>query len=223
MVELRDLIKSDYLYFDGTEAIVYTYVKRVNGTETTTQVEVRHALRRALSARELAASNGAYQSLDIVWHLPVAELEGTDVRPGEGRIKPAAGGPTYAILDASLNTLRTRWKCVSRDPVISGRLYDTASFYHPVEVASAAGNRSVTFPTAYQSAVACRLQPEGGDVDEAMAVKGVRRRWTLYCEPFAGIKAGDRATVGGVHYTAVSHGSPEDMNTLLEVSLERLP
>src|SRR5689334_17869916 len=65
-------------------------------------------LRRAITTKEAAESNGKYTTADFVMHFPVSAANpivgGTLV----------VGSDSYTILDISKQTLRNRWRCMCR-------------------------------------------------------------------------------------------------------------
>lgn len=84
-----------------------------DGSET----PVAHALRRAVTVREAAASDGKYTASDVVFHLSAAETG----RPELGSLIVDALGQ-WTILEVALETLGARWRCICRDLAISAGL-----------------------------------------------------------------------------------------------------
>ena len=108
---LRDAIIDDYLIFDNLEAV--SFVTVANSGNTTTNIA--NALRRAMSYKQLAASGGQYTGKDLVWWIPYTLL-------GSAKTKDKvvdAAGVSWVVLDATLNTLQTLWRLVTRNPVIA--------------------------------------------------------------------------------------------------------
>ena len=84
-----------------------------------TEHGVTYALRRVLTTSEKEASDGKYQSGDIVWHFPassvaVEPVPGAKIIDGESNL--------WTILDASLATLSNRYRCVCRNLSIFAEL-----------------------------------------------------------------------------------------------------
>ena len=94
-----------YLCWQGTESITYT-AKRASGNTTDT---VEHALRRALSRKEIRDSNGLFTARDIAWNLPAAELAITDCQEND---TITAGAEVWTIREVQLLTKTTRWRFV---------------------------------------------------------------------------------------------------------------
>jgi hypothetical protein len=90
---------------DGLESIT---VEPQGSSAESPGAVVPHALRRAMTVQEAAASGGRYTTADVVWHLPVAELAQSP-RPGDV-IRDGDGG-SWLILEVARTTLRTRWRC----------------------------------------------------------------------------------------------------------------
>lgn len=108
---LRDAIVDDYLIFDNLEAV--SFVSVANSGDTTSSVA--KALRRAMSYKELAASGGQYTGKDLVWWIPYTLLSSAKTKD---KVIDAAG-VSWVVLDATLNTLQTLWRLVTRNPIIA--------------------------------------------------------------------------------------------------------
>jgi hypothetical protein len=80
------------------------------------EVQIRHALARAIAQREASASDGRYTRSDVAWLLPVAELPDG---PHPGDLICDACGRRWTILEVQLVALRTRWRCIARNLAIA--------------------------------------------------------------------------------------------------------
>lgn len=101
---------------DGLEAVTLL------GSGSSTSVT--KALQRAVSTKELEASDGKYRTDDTVWHLPFAEVA---TRPTLGNVIKDAAGLRWSILAVQEHTLSNRWRCVCRDLTIEAKLDDYAT------------------------------------------------------------------------------------------------
>lgn len=77
------------------------------------------ALRRAVTTREAAASDGKYTSSDVRWHLPADELSAP---PRLGDQIVDASGESWTILETQLATCGSRWQCTTRNLALAGGL-----------------------------------------------------------------------------------------------------
>lgn len=96
---------------DGLSAVV------LRARDSTT-LAVEHSLRRAISHREAAASDGKYTTSDVTFHLPVSEVAD---RPELGSYIEDADGD-WRILEVAKETLSNRWRCVCRNLGITAGL-----------------------------------------------------------------------------------------------------
>jgi hypothetical protein len=85
---------------------------------------VAPALRRRVTAREAAASGHRYALGDVVWHLPAAMLP---VTPRLAEVIVDGSGRWWTILQLQLDTLQSRWRCVTRDMAIAAALDDVVA------------------------------------------------------------------------------------------------
>ncbi len=82
------------------------------------------ALRRAVSTREAAASDGKYTAADARWHLSGQELAAA---PLVGDQIVDGRGAKWTILKTRLATCGSRWECIARDLEIAAGLNDSIS------------------------------------------------------------------------------------------------
>ncbi len=137
---------------DGLEAVT---LARRGSTPGGAAATIAHALRRAVSVREAAASDGRYTAGDVTWHLPVAELAaaprlGDLVRSGEGR--------QWTVLEVRLTTLGTRWRCTTRSLAVVYGLDDTITILKPTYVQGTGGAAEATW-LPWRTGVRARIQP----------------------------------------------------------------
>jgi hypothetical protein len=117
---------------DGTEPVTLLRRGSTPGEAGTT---IAHALRRAITSGEAAIvkvgdvrkqtpSGGKQLAVDLVWHLPAAELTDT---PGLGDIIIDGAGCRWTVLAVKQATLGARWRCETRNVAIAAGLDDTIS------------------------------------------------------------------------------------------------
>ena len=117
---------------DGTETV--TLLRR-GSTPGAAGTVIAHALRRAITAgqaaivnrgdvRKSVVSDGRYTALDLVWHLPVAELPES---PRLGDVILDGDNQRWTILTVKRATLGARWRCETRNVSVVTGLDDTIS------------------------------------------------------------------------------------------------
>ena len=110
---------------DQLEAVT---LRRADGSAFAT---IGAALRRAVTTREAAASDGRYTASDVRWHLPAAELAAPPIWE-IGSSTPAAG--CWTILETRLQTCGSRWECVTRNLALAGGLTSFVTILREVAV-----------------------------------------------------------------------------------------
>jgi hypothetical protein len=91
-----------------------TLVRRGGGS-----TPVASALRRVVTTREAAASNGKYTAADVRWHLAASEL---DEPPRIGDRIVDGDGESWTILEIRRATCGSRFECTSRNLAIAAGL-----------------------------------------------------------------------------------------------------
>lgn len=147
-------LSGHYAYFHGTEAITHTST-RDTGNLTDA---VANALRRQVTSKEAAASNGVYTTSDLAWSLPVSQAAYTP-KPGD-KITDAAA-VVWTVLQVDKATLGTRWRCLSRDMVLANDLRDAVVIFAPDNSQDNAKSRTTTF-VQLTAELAARVQPVAG-------------------------------------------------------------
>jgi len=153
----------NYTAWDNTEAI--TFIR--HGKLIDDEYPIATAKRRNPSFKEMAASGGVYTGQDLVWLVPATLLTAAglaDVKPAD--IIRDANGVVWTVLERSLNTLRSTWRCVTRDLILAYDLRDTLSVRRPQALTTdAAATREYVYDTIY-TAIPCRFQAQGDEVSD---------------------------------------------------------
>lgn len=136
---------------DGLEAVT------LNRRGSSDDVAVASALRREVTTKEAAASDGKYAAGDTRWHFPTDEVADT---PNVGDTIVEAGGDRYHILSVNRDTLSARWKCVSRNLTIFYGL-DRVVTIRKSKKTNTKGVSTRSWRTV--RTVAARVQPVGGE------------------------------------------------------------
>ena len=134
-----------------TDALEAVTLRRADGSGSTA---VASALRRAMTTREAAASDGKYTTSDVSWHLAAAELPAPP-RLGDQIIDATA--EAWTILETQLATCGSRWKCTARNLALAGGLNTYITILREVATKGPSGAVEPTF-VPYASGVRARIQ-----------------------------------------------------------------
>lgn len=170
---LRDAIIDDYLIFDNLEAV--SFVTVANSGDTT--ASIANALRRAMSYKELAASGGQYTGKDLVWWIPYTLLQSAKTKD---RVIDAAG-VSWVVLDATLNTLQTLWRLVTRNPIIAYDLRQLVTLAKNNTDQDAGKQRAPEW-LPYRSACPASVTRDGLDIADAFGQRTGRSSYSVVIE-----------------------------------------
>jgi hypothetical protein len=158
---------------DATEAVT---VERRDDPPGAPGMVVPHALRRAITAREVAESNGRYVAGDVAWHLPAAEL--VEVPAVGDRIVDAAGR-RFTILAVQQATCRTRWRCAARDLVLAHGLGETVTILKATFTKGTGGAAEAAW-SVWKTGVASRIQPVAASVGTQHEAQRTANRYRIF-------------------------------------------
>lgn len=170
---------------DGAETV--TLLRRGSESGDTGSV-IAHALRRAMTAGEAAivnrgdihkqvASGGQHMAVDLVWHLPMAEL--TDA-PALGDWILDSAGHRWTILEVKRTTLSGRWRCAARNVAIAYRLDDTISVLKRSEFGSCGPSEPVW--RTWRTGIRARVQPIDSKIVSTADVPYTVHRYRVFVE-----------------------------------------
>ena len=163
---------------DDTESVTLLRRGTTPGASGTT---IAHALRRAITAgqaaivtrgdvRKYIVSDGRYAGVDVVWHLPVAELAES---PGLGDAILDGNGHRWTILTVKKATLGTRWRCETRNVSVAYGLDDTIS------VLKSAGELQWR---TWLTGIRARIQPIETKIDNDEESPSTTTRYRIFVE-----------------------------------------
>ena len=84
-------------------------------------IEIEHALRRAVSAKEIDGSGGKLAVGDLTWHLPAAEAQPA---PQIGDVVVGSDARRWTILELVQSSHSGRWRAACRDLALAHGLRD---------------------------------------------------------------------------------------------------
>lgn len=169
----------DYRSWDNTEPVTLTDVAAAGDTD----YDLKTAKRRALSFRELAASGGAYTAKDLVWLLPAKIVEAARAPEPEpaDRITDKTGD-IWTILEGTLNTWKSYYRCVTRNLILAADLRTTLSVKRSTGTATDdAGGRVYSFSEVY-NAIPCRFQEVGAEISDERGQRATLKRYSVWVD-----------------------------------------
>jgi len=163
---------------DNLEAV--TLLRRGTGAS----VAIAHALRRAVTAgeativnqgdvRKNVASGGRCTAADLVWHLPVAEL---DESPRLGDVILDGDAQRWTILAVKRTTVDTRWRCETRNVSVAYGLDDT------ITVQKSGTVSGVTTWRTWRTGIRARIQPTQTTIDAAADTPSTTIGYRIFVE-----------------------------------------
>ena len=160
---------------DGAEAVT---LQRRGSAPGSPGTDVAHALRRAVTTREAAESNGYYTASDVTWHLPTEELGDA---PELGDVITDGDGRHWTVLEVQLATLRTRWRCATRSLAIVYALDDTITVLKATYVKDDGGAAEPTW-WPWKTGVRARIQPQAAKADSEHQARQTTARYRIFVE-----------------------------------------
>jgi len=160
---------------DGTETVT---LRRRGSTPGSPGTVISHALRRAVTTREAAESNGRYTASDVNWHLPAEQLSAA---PRLGDVLTDADGRRWTILDVQLATLRTRWQCATRNLAVVYGLDDTVTILKATYAKEEGGAAEPTW-RPWKTGVRARIQPAVAEVASEHQARQTTTRYRIFVE-----------------------------------------
>ncbi len=169
----------NYKCWGNVQSVVLT--SRANDGDT--DFAIGTAKRRAPGFKELAPSGGVYTTQDLVWLLP---KKLTDAAGATGNKQPKPGdlitaeSVTWTILECPLNTLRSTWRCMTRDLILAYDLRGMLSIQRPQATTTdaAAGRTFPAYDTVY-AGIPCRFQETAAEVSDERGKRVTVKRYTV--------------------------------------------
>ena len=150
---------------DALEAVT---LQRADGSASSS---LASALRRAITTREAATSDGQYTTADVRWHLAAAELAAAP-RLGDQIID--GSGEAWRILATRLATCGSRFECVTRNLAIVAGLNTLITIRREMIFKGASGAVERCW-TDYRINILARIQEQAACAASSMAAN---REWS---------------------------------------------
>lgn len=198
---------------DGTQQV--TLLRRGGGPQG--EIEIAHALARAITQREAASSDGRYTRSDVAWHLPVAELiEG----PHPGDLVCERAGRRWTILEVQLVALRTRWRCIARNLAIAHRLDQAVTVLEAVYRKQPCGTAEPVW-RAWRTGIPARIQPLRAEVVLGGQARRTVHRYQVYLADLVPLDQRHRILASdGTVYRVLSWSAAERIDQLPAAEVE---
>lgn len=198
---------------DGLEAVTLSQ-------RGSTDTAVTNALKRAITTREAAASQGRYTAADVRWHIPIEECV---VTPAMGDVIIDGDSVRWTVLEVQKATLESRWACVCRDVAIVAGLDDTIIVDVATYTKGDGGAEEATW-RVFQSGVRARIQPDRVEVRIENDARIASKRYLIYADAALDLdqtyRIKDRE---GNTYTILSITNAERVGEVMTIEAEVSP
>ncbi|VTS03297.1 hypothetical protein [Tuwongella immobilis] len=192
----------------------------VNRVEDTSWLLV-DCKRRAIGYRELSASAGIYTGMDLVWLIPRVKLP-DGIQPKLADRIVDSTGVAWTVLEAALNTWQSWWRLVTRNLVLVHQLRDTIALIRPTNRPDHAGGR-VAEPTVLVANIPARIQLVAEESITRHGRLSMRRQYTaIIGQPLRTAPTDLVRDENGITYQVLSASNADRIDTLMELTLERI-
>lgn len=175
------------------------------------------AKRRALTYRELMASNGAYSHNNLVWLLPAANLP-AGVEPRAGHRVRDADDYEYTVLEVQKGKFGETHRCITVCLELVEELRELATIERPAGLKDGGGRLALTTYAELHADVPCRLQPLESARGEEFGRTTSPHRFVAYLDlDVEALRARDVLVVAGQRYTIDRLGEVARLDRLPEI------
>jgi hypothetical protein len=193
---------------------------------------IRVAKRRALTWKELSASNGAYTGNDLVWLFP-QEVMVNGLNPKPGDVVRDQDGRRWTALEVQHGKWRETWRLVTRDLVLAFDLRDSIDIERPALSYDAAGAAVLRYPTGpdptkfggvvlYHNLPA-RIQEIDREIVDERGIHGFRGRYQIIVGRQIDVNEDDRIVFHGRYYDIIGLHDPDRLDMLPVLDCELRP
>ncbi|MCH8047495.1 MAG: head-tail adaptor protein [Planctomycetes bacterium] len=185
-----------------------------------TNTPVASALRRAVTTREAAASEGKYTESDVVWHLPASLLTSP---PAVGDTITDAAATVWTILEVQQAAADSRWRCVARVAAIDGGFNETIDIQLATWNKGSAGAATPAWANV-QTGLSARIQPHRMDIRAEHGRRTVRTTHRIYVSQQVSVNENHRIKDGGggVYHVVASEKS-DRIDALMVIHVVQTP
>jgi hypothetical protein len=211
MSDLLDVQTDFAAVADRLEAVT---LERRDGAPT----PLAGALRRAVTTREAAISDGKYTSGDVRWHLSAAELTKP---PALGDRIIDGAGQSWTILEMRLATCGSRFECVTRNLAIAAGL-DTLITIRRESIVKGTNGAAERSWQSYRTNVRARIQEQAAERSEQHGRQSGIVLAKIYLAEQIPVDNGFQIVAAdGMTYEVTGYESPDEMGRLFVINAER--
>jgi hypothetical protein len=211
MSELLDVQDDFAAVADRLEAVT---LERRDGAPTL----LAGALRRAVTTREAAISDGKYTSADVRWHLSAAELT-KPPRLGDQIVDVA--GQSWTILEMRLATCGSRFVCIARNLAIAAGLDTLIAIRREMIVKGTSGAAERSWQS-YRTNVRARIQEQTSERSEQHGRQSGVVTAKIYLAEQIPVDNGFQIVAAdGTTYEVTGYESPDEIGRLFVINAER--
>ncbi len=197
---------------DGLEAVS---LERADGSGS---AAIAAALRRAITTREAAISDGKYTTADVRWHLPADEL---DAAPRLADRIVDGSGEAWTILETQLATCGSRFVCVARNLAIAGELNTLVTIRREIATKGTSGAVERSWEN-FRINVRARIQERAAERSEQHGRQsGVVTAKVYVAEQIPVDNGFQIVAPDGTLYEVTGYESPDDIGRLFVINAER--
>jgi hypothetical protein len=220
---IKTNFKNDWRVRDDVETVTHTSVRNSGNLLDT----VPGCIVYELTSEEVAASNGAYEKEDVKWVVPGVCLLRT---PKLRDTITDEDGTVWTVGRTWFEKVDQTWELTCRDLIIVNDLQQLITIEVPrVSQDNALGKvyDAPWFAPPGNQDVPGRLQPIQADVADERGLHGLRVQYTAYVlRPLQVANANGemgRLVCNGVYYEIKGYRHPEEIWSLMEIDVERVP
>lgn len=167
-------VSRDFEVWDNRETVRLASFRRPD-MAAADEDQIPDCKRRALTRKELLASNGAYTGADLVWLIPQARmLAGFVIKPHD--VVTDDEDTPWTVLEVAHNKWRQTWRLICRNLAIAFDLRDEITIEKATPAADDARAWARTWKPLYTNLL-CRVQPQQAEV---VAERGVQGQQTSF-------------------------------------------
>ena len=183
-----------------------------------------NGLKRAVSTREAAASNGTIRQDDVAFHFATAVVGGP-IRLGDTIREESpdwsTGEVLWTVMAVSNETLFNRVRCVCRNLVITENLETTVTIEVGDFSAATGGPSEVVWTTLHANLLA-RLQIEEANRESVHGRRVLKRKGTIFIRETIEVRAHHRIVAeNGDIYRVTGFDQPERIGELFRIQVEQ--
>jgi hypothetical protein len=233
---LQPTLMFDDSVWDNCEQVQVTNTRRPGSMVDV----IPRALRRAITMKELTASNGAYQANDEVFLIAARFIQPSNA-PEMGDLITPADGQVFTVIGQDFIVQRNVYRFTTRNLAIAFNLQDVIDIQRPAITFDNAGVRIKLWPdnapplpvggSVLYSKLACRVQEIEATITDERGIRGLLKKYTVIVARQISVTNEDRIawtpigqTGQPVRYLEIrGYHNPERIDELPSIDAEGVP